>query len=297
MSIAVITRTEVLMERGTEIGPEVNDKALIDFPAEFLDVVITNKAWAGKTLKELATSEFTRGVFLKKLVRAGQQMPFTAETRLDRGDLMSLVGAKHDVERAAKEIGYADRPTITTDMIFVGLGIFFGGLVGLLTVTIGGLPITLTASGGALIMGLVFGYLRSVRPTFGRIPEPAMWVFDTVGLTTFMAVVGLSAGPSFVAGLQKSGPSLIVVGLDSSRAAPPHVDSVRAVCVKDEPPDPPRRLLGGRDHYCSASCRPGRGAEQAPGSGLYRTLCHWQHPADGMGTGDCGHDGISKEFL
>jgi len=222
--IAVITRTEALMERGTVIGPEVNDKALIDFPEEVLDVVITNKAWAGKTLKELAAYEFARGVFLKKLVRAGEQIPFTTETRLDRGDLMTLEGAKHDVERAAKEIGYADRPTITTDMIFVGLGIFFGGLVGLLTVTIGGLPITLTASGGALIMGLVFGYLRSVRPTFGRIPEPAMWVFDTVGLTTFMAVVGLTAGPSFIAGLQKSGPSLIFVGLIV--ATLPHVTSI-----------------------------------------------------------------------
>jgi putative transport protein len=201
------------MERGTVIGPEVKDKALLDIPTEFLDVVVTKKAWAGKTLRELATSEFARGVFLKKLVRGGQPVPFTAETCLDRGDLLSLVGAKYDVERAAKELGYADRPTITTDMIFVGLGIFFGGLVGLLTVTIGGLPITLTASGGALIMGLVFGYLRSVRPTFGRIPEPAMWVFDTVGLTTFMAVVGLGAGPSFIAGLQKSGPSLILVGV------------------------------------------------------------------------------------
>jgi len=211
--IAVITRTEALMERGTEIGPEVNDKPLIDFPEELLDVVVTKKAWAGKTLKELAASEFARGVFLKKLVRGGEQMPFAAETRLDRGDLMTLEGAKHDVERAAKGLGYADRPTISTDMIFVGLGIFFGGLVGLLTVTIGGLPITLTASGGALIMGLVFGYLRSVRPTFGRIPEPAMWVFDTVGLTTFMAVVGLGAGPSFIAGIQKSGPSLILVGV------------------------------------------------------------------------------------
>jgi putative transport protein len=222
--IAVITRTEALMEKGTEIGTEVNDKALIDFPHEVLNVVITNKAWAGKTLKELAAFEFARGVFLKKLVRAGEEIPFTAETRLDQGDLMTLVGAKHDVERAAKELGYADRPTITTDMIFVGLGIFFGGLVGLLTVTIGGLPITLTASGGALIMGLVFGYLRSVRPTFGRIPEPAMWVFDTVGLTTFMAVVGLSAGPSFISGLQKSGPTLIVVGLIV--AALPHITSI-----------------------------------------------------------------------
>lgn len=99
--VAVITRTEALMEKGTQIGTEVNDKALIDFPQEVLDVVITNRALAGKTLKELAASEFARGVFLKKIVRGGEPMPFTIETRLDRGDLMSLVGAKHDVERAA----------------------------------------------------------------------------------------------------------------------------------------------------------------------------------------------------
>jgi putative transport protein len=187
-------------------------------------VVITKKSWVGKTLKELTSLEVSHGVFLRKLVRAGETIPYSAETRLDRGDLMSLVGAKHDVERAAKELGYADRPTVSTDMIFVGLGIFFGGLVGLLTVTIGGLPITLTASGGALIMGLVFGYLRSVRPTFGRIPEPAMWVFDTAGLTIFMAVVGLGAGPSFIAGIQKSGISLIFVGLIV--ATLPHVVSI-----------------------------------------------------------------------
>jgi putative transport protein len=127
--------------------------------------------------------------------------------------VLSLVGAKPDVERVAKDLGYAGRATVTTDMIFVGLGIFIGGLVGLLTVTIGGLPLTLTASGGALIMGLVFGWLRAVRPTFGRIPEAAMWVFETVGLTVFIGVVGLSAGPSFVTGLQKSGVSLLITGL------------------------------------------------------------------------------------
>jgi putative transport protein len=222
--VAVMTRTELLMARGTEIGPEEDDKALLDFPQQFLDVVITNKAMDGKTLRELAALEFARGVFLRKLMRVGEPMPFTAETRIDRGDVLSLVGAKRDVERAAKELGYADRPVITTDMIFVGLGIFFGGLVGLLTITIGGLPITLTASGGALVMGLVFGWLRSVRPTFGRIPEPAMWVFDTVGLTTFMACVGLAAGPSFIAGLQKSGVSLVFVGLVV--AVLPHFTSI-----------------------------------------------------------------------
>ena len=222
--VAVMTRTEIHAARGTEIGPEVDDKVLVDFPAETLDVVITNKAMAGKTLRELAAFEFARGVFLRKLLRAGEPMPFNPETRLDRGDVMSIVGAKRDVERAAKELGYADRPTNVTDMIFVGLGIVLGGLVGLLSVTVGGLPLTLTASGGALVMGLVFGWLRSVHPTFGRIPEPAMWVFDTVGLTTFMAVVGLGAGPSFVSGLQKSGVSLVFVGLIV--AVLPHVTAI-----------------------------------------------------------------------
>ena len=211
--VAVLAHSELLMARGTEIGAEVSDKELLDFPVAFLDVVITNKSLVGKSIFELAAMDFARGVFLKKLTRAGQTMPFTADTRLERGDLLTLVGAERDVERAAKALGYADRKTVMTDMIFVGFGIFLGGLVGLLTVVVGGLPLTLTASGGALIMGLIFGWLRAIHPTFGRIPESAMWIFDTVGLTVFMACVGLAAGPSFFSGLQKSGISLVFVGV------------------------------------------------------------------------------------
>jgi putative transport protein len=102
--LAVATRQEVLIEKGANIGPEVDDKALLDFPAEALDVVITDKSLAGKTLSELAEHEFARGVFLRKLVRAGREMPFTPGTKIDRGDVMTL-GAKRDVDRAAKEIG------------------------------------------------------------------------------------------------------------------------------------------------------------------------------------------------
>ena len=211
--VAVLTRSELLMARGAEIGVEVSDAELLDFPVEMLDVVITNKSLEGKSIAELAVLDFARGVFLKKLTRTGQIMPFLPETRVERGDLMTLIGSEKDVERAARSLGYPDRKTVMTDMIFVGAGIFLGGMLGLLTIVVGGLPLTLTASGGALIMGLVFGWLRAVRPTFGRIPESAMWIFDTVGLTVFMACVGLAAGPSFFSGLQKSGLSLVLVGL------------------------------------------------------------------------------------
>lgn len=63
---------------------------------------------------------------------------------------------------------------------------------------------------GALVGGLLFGWLRSVRPTFGRIPEPALWLFESLGPAGFIAVVELQAGPDFVRGLAQSGLSLLV---------------------------------------------------------------------------------------
>jgi putative transport protein len=215
--VAVASRGEVLVEHGNVIGPETKDRELLDFQVEVLNVVLTNKALTGKTLSELTGTEpwrtKFRGVFLRELRREGQVVPITRSTTLDRGDVLALIGAKRDMDRAIAIIGYADWPTNATDMVFVGTGVVLGGLVGFLSVKIGGLPITLTASGGALIMGLVFGWLRSIFPVFGRIPEPAMWVFDTVGLNVFIGVVGLTAGPSFFSGLQKTGPSLILAGL------------------------------------------------------------------------------------
>jgi putative transport protein len=219
--VAVAARQEIHVERGAKIGAEVDDKALLDIPVETLDVVVTHRSFVGKTLAELARQEASRGVFLRTLTRAGQEIPISSGTSIDRGDVLCLIGTRPEVERAVKELGYPDRPTTATDMIFVGTGIVLGGLVGLLSVTVWGLPLTLTASGGALIMGLVFGWLRSVYPFFGRIPEPAIWIFDTVGLCVFIGVVGLSAGPSFITGLQTTGISLVFVGLVA--ALLPHI--------------------------------------------------------------------------
>jgi len=211
--VAVIARRELMVGAEDKIGPEVNDRALLDFPAEALDVVITNKSLAGKTLADLAALDEARGVYLRTLTRAGIEMPVTAGTTVDRGDVLNLVGPHRHVERAAKLLGYADRPTSMTDMVFVGAGIVLGGLVGALAVTVGGIPLSLSTSGGALIAGLVFGWLRAVRRTFGRVPEPALWIMNSVGLNVFIAVVGISSGPGFVQGLREAGLSLFVAGI------------------------------------------------------------------------------------
>ena len=210
--IAVMARYKVFVEKLNDFGPEVMDQELLDYPIAYRDFIITNKKLAGKTLGEIG-SKYGYGVKLHKLIRTGQEIPFSAETIVNRGDLLKVSGLLPDVERAAKSVGYVDRVTSETDMVFVGLGILLGGLVGLLAVTIAGISITLTTSGGALVMGLIFGWLRSKTPKFGRIPDPALWIFDNVGLSAFIGIIGLSAGPTFISGLSQTGIGLLFAGL------------------------------------------------------------------------------------
>jgi len=209
--VAVLTaRRRVLVSDSLSFAEEVEDRELLDFPVAVLDVVVTNREVEERSIADLA-AQHGRGVALSRLVRGGEEVPFAPGTVVNRGDLLRILGAERDVERAGKAFGYVERPSSETDVVFLGLGILLGGLVGALTFMVGDLPLSLTASGGALIMGLVFGWLRSVRPTFGRIPEPALWVFDTVGLAVFIGVVGIGAGPSFVSGLRETGPGLVAV--------------------------------------------------------------------------------------
>lgn len=205
-------RREFVIGEEDWIGPEVQDAQLLDFPAETLPVMVSKKTFAGKTICAVRRQKFMHGVSIRSIKRAGVEIPVLAQTKLDAGDVVELVGTKQEVESAAKQMGYVDRPTNQTDMIFVGLGILLGGLFGALSVHIGGVPISLSTSGGALIAGLFFGWLRSKHPTFGRIPEPSLWVLNNVGLNMFIAVVGIAAGPSFVQGFKDVGISLFLVG-------------------------------------------------------------------------------------
>jgi putative transport protein len=177
-----------------------------------MDIVITGKGIAGKTLRETA-AKYGDGIMLNRLRRAGQEMPFEPGTILHNGDILSVSGRTHDLEKATKALGFREVSNSMTDIIFVSLGIVLGGLIGLLSFNVGGIMITLSTSGGALVMGLVFGWIHSKTPAYGKIPEAALWIFDTLGLAVFLAVVGLGAGPTVIDGIQKTGFGIILAGL------------------------------------------------------------------------------------
>lgn len=192
---------------------EVEDRELLDVPMVALDVVLTDRKVARRALGTFAVDAAARGVFLRRIRRAGQELPLTPRTILERGDVLSLSGARRHVEPLATAIGWISRPTAETDMIPVALAIVIGGLIGLPALTIGPLQLELSLAVGVLLGGLALGWLSSVERRFGQIPEPALWLFDSLGLTAFIAAVGLSAGPAFVEGLRQSGLALIAAGL------------------------------------------------------------------------------------
>jgi len=211
--IAVVAaRQNIMLEKLNDAGQEVFDKELLDFPLITKDIIISKKEIAGRTLKELAI-DYGQGIMLNKLIRSRQELPFEAGTVVNKGDILSISGREADVLRTAQALGFVESKTFETDLIFVGVGIVLGGLIGLLSVTLGGIAITLSTSGGALVMGLVFGWLHSKTPRMGYIPEAALWIFDTLGLATFLGIIGLAAGPTFISGLNHTGFSIIFAGL------------------------------------------------------------------------------------
>lgn len=210
--IVLSGRREFIIGDESWIGPEVVDAELVDFMAEELDITVASKKIDGMTVDELRKQKFMYGVSIKSISRGGVNVPVLAQVKIARGDVLSVVGLESEVNGAAPQIGYADRRTTKTDLVFVGLGIFIGGLIGSLAIHLGKVPVSLSVSGGALVAGLVLGWLRSKHPTFGRVPRSAVWLMDNLGLNMFIAVVGIASGPSFVTGLKEVGGILFLMG-------------------------------------------------------------------------------------
>ncbi|MBD5332510.1 MAG: aspartate-alanine antiporter [Bacteroides sp.] len=211
-TVVLAGRREMMVGDIDRLGHEVAGVDLLNFPVEDVDVTVARQCPAA-TIRELFDYEWMDGVDVKSIKRNDVPLNPLAQTTLQPGDIVELVGRKKNLDRAASMIGYADPATVTTDFVFIGLGILLGGLLGALSVTIGNVPVSLGASGGALVAGLLMGWLRSKRPVYGSIPKASLWVFNNLGLNMYIAVIGIASGPSFVSSFAEVGPKIFVAGL------------------------------------------------------------------------------------
>ena len=205
-----------LIKAGTLIGAEIEGaEVLRELMGDALGVLVSNRALHGRTLSEIVdqVGDAARGVFLRDLTRGGEQVPLTPQTRIYLGDIMTLVGATRDVERAATKVGQVLRYGDRTDVAFLAAGIAAGLLTGLLSVKVGSFALTLGGAGGALLAGLICGWLRSRRPTVGSYPPAAEQALSDIGLGGFIAAIGLANGPAALAAIQAHGLLLLSMGM------------------------------------------------------------------------------------
>lgn len=210
--IVLSGRHEYIIQDEGWIGPEVDDPQLLTFAAEHERVMVSKKL-NKITVDQLRARPFMYGVMIKSITRGDVEIPVLAQTQLYHGDMLEIVGLPQEVTLAGSQIGSVERPTAATDMVFVGLAIVIGALIGAVTFNIGKVPVSLSTSGGALISGLFFGWWRTRHPSVGYIPKSSIWLMNNLGLNMFIAVIGIQAGPSFISGFSQVGPMLFVIGI------------------------------------------------------------------------------------
>jgi putative transport protein len=212
--LAISGRREVLVGVLGEKATEVDDRELLDIPVASFDVFVSNKEFAGRTLESIARDDAVHSVFLRKITRGTEEIPIGTRTVIERGDVLSVVGPESAVDRAAKRLGSMVRPLDTTDFVAVGLAIFLGAAFGATVfLPVGTTKIFLGTSVGTLLAGVVTGYIRSVRPLFGRVPDAAVAFMQSIGLSGFVAMVGLGAGPEFLPAVREAGVGLLIGGM------------------------------------------------------------------------------------
>lgn len=212
--LAVSGRREVLVGVLGEKAVEVDDRELLSIPVASYDVFVSRPDFVGRTLEDLGRDDVVHGVFLRKVMRGGQEIPIGTRTVVERGDVLSLVGSEAAIERVVRMTGSIIRPSDVTDFVVFGLAIFLGVLAGAaLFLPIGGTKVFLGTSVGTLLAGIVTGHLRTVRPIFGQIPDGAVSFMQSLGLSGFVAMIGLGAGPEFIPAFKEAGVGLLIGGV------------------------------------------------------------------------------------
>lgn len=214
-TVAVLGRSEILVRVLGPSSSEVADPELLEIPVASFDLYVTSRAIAGKTLEDIVDSlHEARGVLLRGITRGDQSLPIGTKTVVERGDTLQVTGSEVAVGKLAPVVGRMIHPTEDSDLAVLGVAVSVGVLVGaIVTIPLGHLKIALGTSVGTLLAGVIVGWIRSVKPWFGRIPDAAILFMRSIGLAAFVAMVGLKAGPIFVNAVREFGYVLFLGGM------------------------------------------------------------------------------------
>ena len=210
--IEVLGPRRYFTDKISKIAEEIVTEWKSDNAQDTAQVIVSNKDVTGFTLGELQISR-RFGLLLMEIRRNGKHIIHNENTVLQKGDVLTVIGAPHQIEAMGEYMGQIERVGVETDMVTLALGIVVGLLIGSLSISFGGVSVGLGSAGGLLASGLFIGYRRSIKPTFAQLPEATRWFLMEFGLLLFMAGVGMRAGGGILETLQHNGVALIAAGM------------------------------------------------------------------------------------
>lgn len=215
-TVLAVGRRDAVVASAPLLGREVYAVDGMELTMLKREVVLTNKAFDKKTvaqIREATAGGVRHGIFVVQLSRMGTVLAMQPDTVVHLGDMVSIYGAEQDVKRVAATIGDTIVPSAKTDFVYLGAGLVVGLLVGLLSMKLGSIPLTLGSGGGALLAGLLFGWYRAKKQSFGALPPGAVQLLKDLGLAGFVVVVGLQSGLQAVETVRQLGLTIFGVGV------------------------------------------------------------------------------------
>jgi len=176
-------------------------------------IVITKHSAAGKTVSELAFTQNYQ-ITITRISRAEVEFTASPNIRLQFGDTVLAVGSEKDIEQFAQTVGNSPKQLNLPQLIPLFLGITLGVFIGMIPFSLPGVPapVKLGLAGGPLIIALILSRLGRLGPLSFYMPISANFMLREIGITLFLACVGLKSGHSFVSTILAGGWIWIIYG-------------------------------------------------------------------------------------
>jgi putative transport protein len=252
--IALGGRRETMTEKMGLIGPEVSDRTALDIPLDRAEILVTDKQALALTPDEMRKLPDVNQVQLVKIERGGVPIPVGRDTKLQRMDVVTLVGLKDAVSRVGEKFGRVVRPSTATDLLTLSVGMVLGFLIGAIQFPAFGAKVGLGNAGGLLVSGVIISSIASRLRFFGNTPNEARNILEDLGLIVFVSIVGINAGNSLLS--QMTGIlalKIFIVGFIACSIPPVIVWAIGYHVFKMNPAVLMGGVAGARSH--SGPCR------------------------------------------
>lgn len=201
--VFVITTEQDAQTIKTFIGEEIDmeRKQWIRMESQFINrrILITKPELNGKRLGQLKLRKLY-GINITRITRAGVDLVATPTLTLQVGDRVNVVGTETAVMNVEKVLGNSMKRLNEPNLITIFVGIALGIILGSIPITFPGIPqpVKLGLAGGPLIVAILISRFGYKYKLITYTTQSANLMLREIGITLFLACVGISAGDGFV---------------------------------------------------------------------------------------------------